>query len=108
MFLVEQDPANFHEQFTLHEDKKNLKSSILVQAPRVEGHNFSENEADEGEDEDCSGYQWHPGNIDDLEYLSAQKQPVCVRERMEGPTYILPTNAYISPLSTSSSMFFSI
>ena len=78
MFLIEQDPANFPEQFTLHEDRNKLKSSILAQSPRIEGHNVSEDEADEGKDEDCLGYQWYPGNIGDLEYLSALKQPLCV------------------------------
>ena len=78
MFHVGEEPDSYPEQFELGEDEEELEIKYLGRVLRVEEYSLSDHEEYSSEEEDPL-FQWHSGEIDEIEYMTEQKQPMCIR-----------------------------
>ena len=78
MYHIGEQPETLPEQFDLDEDEEEAEINYFGRILRVEEYSLSDHEEHPMDEEDLL-LQWYSGELDEEEYLSEQKQPMCVR-----------------------------
>ena len=78
MYHIGEQPEILPEQFDLDEDEEEAEINYFGRILRVEEYSLSDYEEHPIDEEDPL-LQWYSGELDEGEYLSEQKQPMCVR-----------------------------
>ena len=78
MCHIGEQPDTFPEQFELDEDEEEIEINYFGRILRIEEYSLSDDEEHLVEEQDLL-FQWYSGELDEIEYLSEQKQPMYVR-----------------------------
>ena len=78
MYHIGEQPDTLPEQFELDEDEEEIEINYFGRILRVEEYSLSDDEEHLVEEQDPL-FQWYSGELDEVEYLSEQKQPMYVR-----------------------------
>ena len=78
MYHIGEQPDTLPEQFELDENEEEIEIKYFGRILRVEEYSLSDDEERPVEEQDPL-FQWYNGELDEVEYLSEQKQPMYVR-----------------------------
>ena len=78
MYHIGEQPDTLPERFELDEDEEELEIQYLGRILRVEEYSLSDYE-DHSADEKDPLFRWYSRELDEVEYLFEQKQPMCIR-----------------------------